>query len=80
MTLEKRFRDIRFKIEGFREKRGYENTHMLPLDERLGVVQINNWHSRIIGQLDYCLQMKKYDKLDVANKMMETIICKKILQ
>lgn len=65
-SLEKRFRDIRFKIEGFSEKRGYMNTHMLPLDERLGVVQINKWHSRIIGEIDYCLQMKKYNNLDVA--------------
>lgn len=65
-TLEKRFQTLRRRIEGLRPRKGFETTYFIPLEEELGCVPVNQWHTRIVFELDFCLQMKAYAGTDVS--------------
>lgn len=65
-TLEKRFHELRGRIEGFRAKRRYETNYFIPLEEELGCVPVNRWHLRILSELEFCLQMKAHMGTDVT--------------
>lgn len=64
-TLEKRFQTIRRQVEGLRPRKSFETTYFIPLEEELGCVPVNKWHTRILSELDFCLQMKAYAGTDV---------------
>ncbi len=65
-TLEKRFQTVRRHIEGLRPRLRFETTYFIPLEEELGCVPVNPWHTRILSELDFCLQMKAYAGTDVT--------------
>ena len=64
-SLEKRFQLVRRKIEGMRERYDYEFTMGATLEERCRIVPVNSWHRRILSQIEFCLQMKKYAGTEV---------------
>ncbi len=64
-TLEKRLLMIRRSVEGMRERTQYEHTFHLSYEELSNIVPVNLWHRRILSELDFCLQMKKYAGTDV---------------
>lgn len=68
-TLEKRFQMIRRQVEGLRPRTCFESTYFIPLEEELGCVPVNKWHTRILSELDFCLQMKTYAGTDVQEPM-----------
>lgn len=64
-SIEKRFHDIRRKFEGLRIRDHFETSYFIPLEEELGCVPVNQWHFRILSELDFCLQMKSAMGIDV---------------
>lgn len=64
-TIEKRFHDIRRKIEGLRIRHGFETSYFMPPEEEMGTIPVNRWHYRILSELDFCLQMKSAMGTDV---------------
>ncbi len=65
-TLEKRLLMIRRRVEGTRERTRYEHTFHLSFEELSNIIPVNPWHRRILSELDFCLQMKKYAGTDVT--------------
>jgi len=65
-SLEKRFQTVRRRIEGLRPRLRFETTYFMPLEEELGCVPVNPWHTRIMSELDFCLQMKAYAGTEVT--------------
>lgn len=68
-TLEKRFHKLRGQIEGLRPRRRYENQYFISLEEELGCVPVNRWHTRILSEIDFCLQMKLHMGTDVTTPL-----------
>lgn len=64
-SMKKRFQTLRRKIEGLREKSSYEFTMGETLEKKNNIVPLNEWHRRILAELDFCLQMKEYGDVDV---------------
>lgn len=65
-SLEKRYHLLQKQIEGFRARRRYENQYFISLEEELGCVPVNRWHTRILAEIDFCLQMKLHVGTDVT--------------
>ena len=66
-SLEKRFRLLRGKVEGLRNKSEYEHTHIPTPEEQLQIVPVNAWHCRILSELDFCLQMQAHGGVAAAD-------------
>lgn len=64
-SLEKRFLQLRRKVEGFRTKNTFEDATGEFSEKRNNIVPSNIWHQRILAELDFCLQMKTYAGTDV---------------
>ncbi len=65
-SLEKRYHLLQKQIEGLRPRRRYENQYFITLEEELGCVPVNRWHTRILAEIDFCLQMKLHAETDVT--------------
>ena len=66
VSLERRFLALRRCIAGFYKKEKYEHTYGLSPQQAHGITPMSDWNSRILSQLDFCLQMKAYMGTEVT--------------
>lgn len=65
-SLEKRFLNLQQNAAGFYKKEKYEHTYGLSPQQKHFITPMNDWNSRILSQIDFCLQMNAYMGTDVA--------------
>ena len=65
-SLENRFLNLQHRVAGFYKKEKYEHTYGLSPQQKHAITPMNDWNSRILSQVDFCLQMKAYMGTDVT--------------
>ena len=57
-SLEQRFLSLQRGIAGYYKKEKYEHTYGLSPQRSHGITPMSDWNTRILSQIDFCLQMK----------------------
>ncbi len=65
-SLEQRFLSLQHSVAGYYKKEKYEHTYGLSPQQTHGITPMSDWNSRILSQIDFCLQMKAYMGTEVS--------------
>ena len=66
VSLEVRFLSLQSSIAGFYKKEKYEHTYGLSPQQKYAITAMSHWNSRILSQIDFCLQMKAHMGTEVC--------------
>ena len=66
MSFDTRLRALQCSVEGVREIKEFEYTYGSTQAERRDVTYANAWHRRILSEIDFCMQMRRYGGVDGA--------------